>query len=223
MRNGKRKIPRMGQVPHHSHTRYLGPCGAGWFEIDLRANLWSQFPTELFGFRPRRSAQLVAAVVTGYRVLQDAHHRSKPLTHYCGVTLILAIMKSPRTVELTRNTLAFSGQINGLGDWLRFSMHVRRNLCDQFIHVPEYSTANFVVRQVTEPTLYQVQPKCIGRSKMNMKTRIFRQPHLHRFAYMRRVVVNDQVQRRLNRASTRQGDHLYYITLLTTAGSSLFS
>ena len=61
-----------------------------------------------------------------------------------------------------------------------------------------------LLRQLSEPSLYQVQPGRTGRDKVEYEARMFLQPRLHFGLLMSPVVVHDEVQRCAPREFTVQ-------------------
>ena len=67
------------------------------------------------------------------------------------------------------------------------------DLADQVFHASECALADGLLGDDIEPYLHLVQPRSIGRRKMNMKARMNGQPALDPRMLMGAIVVHDEM------------------------------
>ena len=65
---------------------------------------------------------------------------------------------------------------------------------DEFFQIAEDAAPEPIVSEVAKETFHHVQPRRAGRSEVEMKARMSRQPALHFGMFMGGIVIADQVQ-----------------------------
>ena len=103
-------------------------------------------------------------------------------------------------IEGTPSAFRFFQNVGGScgpDEWFRtfiVTVDVGADGHDEFFQVAEDAAPEPILRQVAEETFHHVQPRRAGRSEVQMKARVPRQPALHFGVLMGGVVIADQVK-----------------------------